>query len=109
MSELHLNIVEYKYPHKVSDQLLKDQYIFGVCIKEIQDHLLGEITPEDNSEKCLLESHKIESKIEQRKITWDQTSMIYDAIHQGFHGRDKSCGKSSNRNCSNSSSGRSCK
>ena len=42
MSELSLGIVEYKYPHDVSDQFLKDQYIFGVCIKEIQDHLLGD-------------------------------------------------------------------
>ena len=38
MSELRLSIVECKYPHDVSDQLLKDQYIFGVCVKEIQDH-----------------------------------------------------------------------
>ena len=60
-------------------------------------HLLGEITPEDNSEKCLLESHKIESNIKQRKLLGIKTTMTYDVIHQGFHGRDKSCGKSQNR------------
>ena len=65
MAELHLNIVECKCPNTVQDKLLKDQFIFGVCIKEVQDHLLGEITPwDDTSEKCLLEARKIESKIE---------------------------------------------
>ena len=59
MSELRLNIVECKYPNVVQDELLKDQFIFGVCIKEVQDHLLGEITPEDNSDKCLLEARKV--------------------------------------------------
>ena len=68
MSELRLHIVECKYLHDVFDQLLKYQYILGACIKENQDHPLGEITPEDTSEKCLLESRKIESKIEQRKL-----------------------------------------
>ena len=59
-----LNIVECKYPNTVQDELLKDQFIFGVCVKEVQDHLLGEITPEDNSDKCLLEACKVESNIE---------------------------------------------
>ena len=36
MAELCLNIVEYKYPNTVQDELLKDQFIFGVCIKEVQ-------------------------------------------------------------------------
>ena len=45
MSELRLSILECKYPHDVSNQLLKDKFIFGVCLKEIQDHLLGEIKP----------------------------------------------------------------
>ena len=67
MSELRLAIVECRYPDHVQNELLKDQYIFGLGVKEIQDHLLGEITPEDIAEKCLLESIKIESKIEQRK------------------------------------------
>ena len=67
-SELRLAIVECRYLDDVKDELLKDQYIFGLCVKEIQDHLLGEITPEDATEKCLLESRKIESKIEQRKL-----------------------------------------
>ena len=40
MSELRLAIVECRYPDNVQDDLLKDQYIFGLCVKEIQDHLL---------------------------------------------------------------------
>ena len=47
MSELRLAIVECHYPDHVHDELQKDQYIFGLGVKEIQDHLLGEITPED--------------------------------------------------------------
>ena len=58
MSELRLAIVECRYPDIVQDELLKDQFIFGLVVKEIQDHLLGEIVAEDTSEKCLLESRK---------------------------------------------------
>ena len=39
MSELRLTIVECRYPDHVQDELLKDQYIFGLGVKEIQDHL----------------------------------------------------------------------
>ena len=60
MSELRLAIVECRYPDDVQDQLIKDQHIFSLCIKEIQDHLLGEITLEDTAEKYLLESRKME-------------------------------------------------
>ena len=60
--------MEFRYPDIVQDELLKDQFIFGLVVKEIQDHLLGEIVAEDTSEKCLLESRRIESKIEQRKL-----------------------------------------
>ena len=72
MAELHLNIVKCKYPNTVQDELLKNQFIFGVCTKEVEDHLLGEITPEDNLEKCMLEARKIESKIKQHKLAWYQ-------------------------------------
>ena len=93
MAKLHLNIVECKYPDTVQDELLKDQFIFGVCVKEVQDHLLGEITLEDNSDKCLLEAHKVESKIEQCKLLGIKTSMTYDAIHSNNRGRSKAKGK----------------
>ena len=103
MSELRLSIVECRYPEIVHDELLKDQFIFGLGIKEIQDHLLGEIKADDSSEKCLLESRKIESKIEQRKLLGIKTAMTYDAIHSHSHrGRDKSRNKSSSRGHSGS-------
>ena len=78
MSELRLAIVECRYPEIVQDELLRDQYIFCLCIKEIQDHLLGEIVAKDTPEKCLLESHKVESKIEQRKLLWIKAAISYD-------------------------------
>ena len=81
MSDLRLLIVECRYPEIVHDELLKDQFIFGLAIKEIQDHLLGKIKAGDSSEKCLLESRKIKSKIEQRKLLGIKTAMTYDAIH----------------------------
>ena len=108
MAELHLNIVECKYPNTVQDELLKDQFIFGVCVKEVQDHFLGEITPEDNSDKCLFKAHKVESKIEQCKLLGIKTSMTYDVIHSSNRGRSKS--KSKNQGCVRSQSSiRNCK
>ena len=88
MSELRLAIVECRYPENVQDELLKDQYIFGLSIKEIQDHLLGEILAEDTPEKCLFESRKVESKIEQQKLLGIKTSMTYDAV-KSHRGRSK--------------------
>ena len=51
MSELRLALPECKYWND-ADELLKDQFIFGVYNKEIQDHLLGEI-----KEKKTLSDH----------------------------------------------------
>ena len=107
MNELRLAIVECHYPDIVQNELLKDQFIFGLVIKEIQDHLLGEILVEDSSEKCLLESRKIESKIEQRKLLSIKTAITYDSI-QSHRGRGKFRSKSQGRGRS-SSSIRNCK
>ena len=106
MSELRLSIVECRYPDIVQDELLKDQFIFGLAIKEIQDHLLGEIKAEDLSEKCLLESRKIESKIEQRKLLGIKTAMTYDAIQHRGRGKFQSKSQGRGRSTSNI---RSCK
>ena len=67
MSELRLALHECKYRNH-SDELLKDQFIFGIYNKEIQDHLLGEIKETDNSVRSLYEARKIESKLAQRKM-----------------------------------------
>ena len=103
MSELRLAIVECRYPDIVQDELLKDQFIFGLMVKEIQDHLLGEILAEDTSEKCLLESRKIESKIEQRKLLGIKAAVSYDSIHTNNRSRGKFRSQSRGRAKSSSS------
>ena len=50
------------------DELLKDQFIFGICNKEIQEHLLGEIKETDNSVRALYEARMTESKLAQRQM-----------------------------------------
>ena len=67
ISELRLALPECKYKND-TDELLKDQFIFGIGNKEIQDHLLGEISEMDNSVKVLYEARKIESMLAQRKM-----------------------------------------
>ena len=67
MSGLRLALPECKYRND-ADELLKDQFIFGIYNKEIQDHLLGEIKETDNSVRALYEARKIESKLAQRKM-----------------------------------------
>ena len=58
MSQLRLALPECKFKND-ADDLLKGQFIFGLCNKEIQDHLLGEISETDNSIKSLYEARKI--------------------------------------------------
>ena len=67
MSQLRLALPECKLKND-PDDLLKDQFIFGIYNKEIQDHLLGEISEMDNSVKSLYEARKIKSKLEQSKM-----------------------------------------
>ena len=66
-SELRLALPECRYRND-ADELLKDQFIFGIHNKEIQDHLLGEIKETDNSVRALYEARKIESKLAQRQM-----------------------------------------
>ena len=85
MSELRLALPECKYRND-ADELLKDQFIFGIYNKEIQDHLIGEIKETDNSVKSLYEARKIESKLAQRKILGIVTPTVLsvEAIKRGF-------------------------
>ena len=69
MSELHLAIVECRYPHFVQDELLKDQYIFGLCIKEIQDHLLGLLLRTLLKMFARVPQSRVKDRTE--KVTWD--------------------------------------
>ena len=67
MSELRLALPECRYRNDAVE-LLKDQFIFGIHNKEIQDHLLGEIKETDNSVRVLYEARKIESKLAQKQM-----------------------------------------
>ena len=91
MSQLRLSLLECKYRND-SDELLNDQFIFGLCNKEIQDHLLGEIFEMDNSVKALYEARKIESKLAQRKMLGIITpaALSVEAIHRSFKNKSKS-------------------
>ena len=85
MSELRLTLPECKYRND-ADELLKDQFIFGIYNKEIQDHLLGEIKETDNSVRSLYEARKIESKLAQRKLLEivTPTALSVEPIKRGF-------------------------
>ena len=85
MSQLRLSLPECKYQND-SDELLKDQFIFGLYNKEIQDHLLREISESDNSVKALYEARKIESKLAQRKMLGIVTpsTLSVEAVKKGF-------------------------
>ena len=85
MSQLRLSLPECKYQND-SDELLKDQFIFGLYNKEIQDHLLGEISESDNSVKALYEARKIESKLAQRKLLGIVTpsALSVEVVKKGF-------------------------
>ena len=81
MSQLRLAFPECKFKND-ADDLLEDQFIFGLFNKEIQDHLLGEILETDNSVKSLYEARKIESKLEQRKMLGIVTLIIWLILMQ---------------------------
>ena len=98
MSELRLALPECKYKNDM-DELLKDQFIFGIENKEIQDHLLGEISETDNSVKALCEARKIESKLEQRKMLGivDPNLVSVDTIRN--RSKDEICDKCDYSGC----------
>ena len=62
--------------------LLKDQFIFSVTVREIQEHLLNEITDDQDLAATLVEARKIESRISQRKLLGLKL-VQYDAVNQG--------------------------
>ena len=78
--------------------------------KEIQDHLLREISETDNSVKALYEARRIESKLAQRKMLGIVTpaALSVEAIRKGFKSHSHSdthtdytdckfCGKTHNK------------
>ena len=56
MIELKVLIKECEYEENMQNILLKDQFIFGVTIREIQEHLLNEIGDDHDLNQCLIEA-----------------------------------------------------
>ena len=63
MAKLKVLVCECGYDNNMQTILLKDQFIFGVTVREIQEHLLNEITDDQYLNATLVEARKIESKI----------------------------------------------
>ena len=97
MAELKVLIHECGYEENMQNILLKDQFIFGVTVCEIQEHLLNEIGDDHDINQCLPEARKIESCVAQRKPL-GLKSVQYDSIgNQRDWGRSKKKSKSKDR------------
>ena len=68
MEELKQLIHECGYDENTQNILLKDQFIFGVTVHEIQEHLLNKISDDHDLNQCLVKAKKIESCVAQRKL-----------------------------------------
>ena len=60
MAELKVLIKECGYDQNMQQILLKDQFIFGVTVHEIQEQLLNEIEDDHDLNHCLQEARKID-------------------------------------------------
>ena len=96
MAELKVLICECSYKENMQNILLKDQFIFGVTVYEIQEHLLHEIGDDHDINQCLQEARKIELHIAQHKLLGLE-SVQYNSIGQRDHGRSKKKSKSKDR------------
>ena len=118
MAELKVLIKECGYEENMQNILLKDQFIFGVTIREIQEHLLNEIGDDHDLNQCLMEARKIESRTAQCKLL-GLKSVQYDSIgnqrsqpKKKFKSKDKrpqSRSQSGIRNCKYCGSNHQCK
>ena len=104
MAKLKVLIRECGYEENMQNILLKDQFFFGVAVREIEEHLLDDIEDEHDLNHCLQEARKIESCIAQCKLL-GLKSVQYDFIGQRDDGRSKKKSKSKDRFKSQSSRG----
>ena len=88
MAELKVLIHECGYEENMQNILLRDQFIFGVTVHGIQEHLLNGIGDDHDINQCLQEARKIESRIVQHKLL-GLKSIQYDSI-----GNQRDCGRS---------------
>ena len=97
MADLKVLIRECSYEENMQNILLKDQLIFGVTVREIQEHLLNDLEDEHDLNHCLQEARKIESCITQCKLL-GLKSIQYNSIgNQRDLGRSKKKSKSRDR------------
>ena len=109
MAELKVLVKECGYEQNMQSILFKDQFIFGVTIHEIQEHLLSDIEDDHDLNHCLQEARKIESRIAQCKLL-GLKSVQCDTIGQYDRGRKKKSKSKDKRSQSRSQSGiRDCK
>ena len=97
MAELKVLICECDYEENMQNILLKDQFIFGVTVHEIQEHLLNKIGDDHNINQCFQEARKIESHIAQRKLLGLKSAQYNSIDNQRDHGRSKEKSKSKDR------------
>ena len=81
MAELKVLIRECDYEDDMKTILLKDQFILGVTVREIQEHLLNRIGDDHDLNLTLVEARKIESRIAQCKLL-GLKSVQYDVVNQ---------------------------
>ena len=109
MAELKVLIKECGYDQNMQNILLKDQFIFGVTVHEIQEHLLNDIEDDHDLNHCLQEACKIESHRAQRKLL-GLKSVQYEAIGECGRPKKKKFKPKDKRSQSRSQSGiRDCK
>ena len=97
MAELKVLIRECGYEENMQNILLKHQFIFGVTVRETQEHLLNDIEVDHDLNHCLQEARKIESCIAQHKLL-GLKSVQYNSIgNQRDRGRPKKKSKSKDR------------
>ena len=107
MAELKVLICECGYDENMQAILLKDQFIFGVTVREIQEHLLNEISNDHDLNQTLVEARKIESRIALRKLL-GLKSVQYDVVNRG-RPKKKSKNKDSRQKSRSQSGIRDCK
>ena len=87
LADLRLALPECQYPTDAENDILKDQFIFGVNNKEIQDSLLRDIKHTDTADTCLTAARRVESQIAQRKLLGVSAKREYDEIKQNHRHR----------------------
>ena len=103
MAELKVLIHECGYEDDMQNILLKDQFIFGVTVREIQEHLLNEIGDDHDLNMTLVEARKIKSRIAHCKLL-GLKSVQYDVVNQRGRSKKKSKNKDSRQKSRSQSS-----